>query len=654
MLPLGELLVELGYAKEEQIEQALKRQSDAGSEFKIKISRSLPSILLNLSEAKVKWKDRRLGNILIEMGVVTPEQIEEALRRQREDRSKQSGLVLPEGLAAFMELPSILNSAINAYNLLTNVMVFSNTILDSKASGLYICDEKTDELIVNFYTDKSEQISRMHVSTANIAGLAIKDNKTILVDDLGSDKRFSSGIYQFLDESIGPVACVPVRIRWQIVGAVEVINKKHGKAFSEKDIFLLSAIANQVGITLENIRLVGELDQSLHELQEAHELIVRAEKLKAIGEMSGGIAHDFNNLLMAIQGNISLIQMDMDSKHPYYERLNNIQTQIVSAAKLTSQLLGYARKDTCEISPIDLNQLIEEISDTFARTRKQIAIHKKFAKDLSAIEVDCGQIEQVLLNLFMNAVDAMPSGGDLIIETTNVTKVDMKQTVYNPRLDKYVMLTITDTGVGMDKSISEHIFEPFFTTKEVGRGTGLGLASSYGIIKDHGGYIDVESKKGKGTSFRIYIPASEKEVRKPDIVSEEIIKATGTVLLVDDEKIILEVGRELLETIGFKALTAGSGEEAIEICSKKGDEIDIVLLDLIMPTMGGGEVFDRLKKINPDIKVLLSSGYSRGGQANDILSRGCDGFIQKPFRMSELSVKIRDILGNSRKDGDGA
>jgi signal transduction histidine kinase/CheY-like chemotaxis protein len=642
MIPLGKLLVKLGYAKEEHIDEALKRQREYAGDFEPRISSSLASTLLSLNMAKTKWKDQRLGNILIEMGVVTPEQVEKTLQKQREDRSKHIGSSLSE--FALMEVPSILNSALNVYDLLSNVMVLCNTIVNSKASALYICDEETDKLIVDFYTDH-EEISQMHVSTENVAGWVIKHNKIFLEDDFGSDKIFSRELYNFLGENIKHVACVPVRIKWKIVGAIEVINKKQGKGFSEKDLFLLSAIANQIGITLENIRLLGELDQSLQDLKEAQASIIQTEKLSAIGEMAGGIAHDFNNLLMGIQGNISLMQMDIDSKHTYHERLNNIEKQIIRAAGLTSHLLGYSRKGICEARPIDLNQLIEEISGVFARTRKEVSIHKKLVKDLSAIEVDCGQIEQVLLNLFMNAADAMPGGGDLIIETTNVRSEDMKEKLYNPKPGKYVMLSVTDTGIGMDKSIAERIFEPFFTTKKPGQGTGLGLASSYGIIKGYGGYIDVESKKGDGTTFRIYIPASEKEVRKDDMASEEIIKGAGTVLLVDDEKVILEVGRELLEAMGYRVLTASGGKEAVEVYRKNRDAIDMVLLDMIMPAIGGGEVFDIIKEINPEIKVLLSSGYSTDGRANEILSRGCDGFIQKPFGASELSIKIKEILG---------
>jgi CheY-like chemotaxis protein len=335
--------------------------------------------------------------------------------------------------------------------------------------------------------------------------------------------------------------------------------------------------------------------------------------------------------------------MDTDSTHPYYERLKNIEKQVQSGARLTSYLLGYARKGKYEIKPVHLNQLVEETSKAFGRTKKEITIHRDFVKDLSAIEGDPGQIDQVLWNLLVNAADAMPRGGDLILKTTNVTHQDMKGKLYDPKPGNYVLLTVTDTGIGMDKETMERIFDPFFTTKEMGRGTGLGLASAYGIIKGHGGHIDVESKKGHGTTFSIYLPASEKKVQKAVETGYEIIKGTGTVLLVDDEEVVLEVGQDMLEAMGYRVRTARDGKEAIEVYRKNQDDIDFVLLDMIMPDMGGGDAYDKMKEINPDVEVLLSSGYSIDGQAKEILKRGCNAFIQKPFTMKELSGKIREV-----------
>lgn len=205
-------------------------------------------------------------------------------------------------------------------------------------------------------------------------------------------------------------------------------------------------------------------------------------------------------------------------------------------------------------------------------------------------------------------------------------------------------ISVTDTGVGMDETTKQRIFEPFFTTKEGNRGTGLGLASAYGIIKNHGGIITVYSEKGRGTTFNIYLPASEKEAIKQEKLAEGVLKGGETILFVDDEEMIIKTGKELLETLGYKVLIAKSGKEVIEIYRAKNEQIDMVILDTVMPDIGGGEIYDMLKKINPDIKVLLSSGYSMNDEIKEILERGCDGFIQKPFTLKELSRKIRKIL----------
>ena len=381
---------------------------------------------------------------------------------------------------------------------------------------------------------------------------------------------------------------------------------------------------------------------------EAH--LLQAQKIEAIGTLAGGIAHDFNNLFMVVQGNISLMLLDINPSHPHYEMLRSIESKVQSGSKLTSQLLGYARKGRYEIKPVQLNQLVEEISNTFGRTRKDISIHRELAKDLFPIEVDQEQIEQVLMNLFVNAGDAMTRGGDLFLKTTNVRGEEIVSKPYDLKPGDYVLLSITDTGIGMDSKTLERVFEPFFTTKELGRGTGLGLASVYGIIKGHNGHIDVESKKGKGTTFKIYLPASGRKVQKTVKTADSLMEGTKTILLVDDEEMVLNVGRKFLKVTGYRVLTARDGREAIEVYEKYKDSIDLVLLDIVMPNMKGGEVFDRLKEINPEIKVLLVSGYSIDGEATKILERGCNGFIQKPFDMKQLSEAIRTILKNDSNE----
>ena len=382
-------------------------------------------------------------------------------------------------------------------------------------------------------------------------------------------------------------------------------------------------------------------EQKLLEVQIHH-----AQKMEAVGTLAGGIAHNFNNLLMGIQGNTTLMLMDMDSSHPNYEMLKTIEKQIKSGATLTRELLGYARKGQYEVTPINMNDVIQDTSETFGRTRREVTIHLELGEDLNAIRADQGQIEQVLLNLYVNAADAILGSGDIILKTANVTHRDMKGKTYDPKPGNYVLLTVADTGRGMDKQTQKHIFEPFFTTKEMGnrRGTGLGLASVYGIVKAHAGYIDVDSKKGKGTTFGIYLPATEKKTEKTSQAAQEIIKGSGTILLVDDEEVVLDVGIKLLEKLGYGVLDAKSGREALEIFKENKDRIDVVLLDMIMPDVGGGEAYDLMKQINPDVKVLLSSGYSIDSQAKEILARGCDSFIQKPFTMPQLSQSIREVL----------
>jgi two-component system cell cycle sensor histidine kinase/response regulator CckA len=372
--------------------------------------------------------------------------------------------------------------------------------------------------------------------------------------------------------------------------------------------------------------------------------LLQAKKMEAIGTLAGGIAHDFNNLLMGIQGNASLMLLDVADGHPHFQNLKSIEKMVQDGSRLTKQLLGVARGGKYEVRTTDFNQLIEAGAELFGRTRKEISIHMRLQENLWPVEIDQGQIEQVLLNLYVNAWHAMPEGGDLYIQTKNLILGQETTTPYGLKSGKFVRVSVTDTGIGMDEATLKRVFDPFFTTKEMGRGTGLGLASAYGIIRNHNGIINVYSKKGEGTTFEIYLPAPDKLPRMKTASVEAVLKGNGTILFVDDEHEVLQVGKQLLERLGYRVIEATSGREAIEILRSVREPVHLVILDMIMPGMSGGETFDHLKEIDPDVKVLLSSGYSIDGQAKKILERGCEGFIQKPYKLGDLSKRIRQIL----------
>ena len=403
--------------------------------------------------------------------------------------------------------------------------------------------------------------------------------------------------------------------------------------------------ARKIQIKVDNFILI--IFNDITERKKLEQQLQQAQRMESLGTLAGGIAHDFNNLLMGILGNASLMLSDMDSHDPYHEQLKNIETYVHSAAELTKQLLGFARGGKYEVKPTNLNQLIERGAQMFGRTKKEINIHKKFQEGVWTVAVDHGQIDQMLLNLYVNAWQAMAGGGHLYIQTENVTLDQKYVKPFTVESGRYVKISITDTGVGMDEATQQRIFEPFFTTQEMGRGTGLGLASVYGIIKNHGGIIDVYSEKGKGTTFNIYIPVCEEDVALKKDLDEEIQKGQGTVLLVDDEDMIIEIGQKMLIKMGYHPLIARGGHEAIEIYRKNVEKIDLIILDMIMPDMNGQETYDNLKKIDPNVKVLLSSGYSLNDQARRIMDSGCHGFVQKPFDAIKLSQKIRTIMGKS-------
>jgi two-component system, cell cycle sensor histidine kinase and response regulator CckA len=336
--------------------------------------------------------------------------------------------------------------------------------------------------------------------------------------------------------------------------------------------------------------------------------------------------------------------MEADLTDSQKEKLKKIENFIQSGASLTKQILGFAKGGKYDVKPLSLNETVYKTADMFGRTRKQIGIRHDYQPDVWTVKADRSQLEQVLLNIYVNAWQAMPDGGEIHLKTTNETLDESYVKPFEVPAGHYVKLSVTDTGIGMDEATLARIFDPFFTTKEVGRGTGLGLASAYGIVRNHGGFITVYSEPGSGSTFNIYLPASDEEVVEMQSFYETLSKGTETILLVDDEELVLEVAQELLTDLGYKVFQARNGGEAVQIYEKNREQIDLVILDMIMPGLSGSGAFERLKAIDRNVKVLLSSGYSISNQASDLLDKGCVGFLAKPFSMKSLSQKLREVL----------
>jgi PAS domain S-box-containing protein len=376
--------------------------------------------------------------------------------------------------------------------------------------------------------------------------------------------------------------------------------------------------------------------------------LLQAQKMEATGVLAGGIAHDFNNLLQAISGYTQLLLMKKNEQDPDYPSLQAIQKSGDRAAQLVRELLQFSRKADSKRTPMELNLEVEQAISILERTiSKMVDIELHLDRDLWTVNADPVQFEQILLNLGSNAADAMPDGGKLVIETENIAlDEDYADNHLGALPGRYVLLTVSDTGHGMDTATLEKIFDPFFTTKEIGKGTGLGLASVYGIVKSHGGYITCDSNVGRGTTFRIYLPAMEQTEadENNDLVAKTPQSGTETVLLIDDEESIRDVASYALEEFGYSTLTASTGEEGLAQYSAKHHEIDLVIMDIGMPGMGGHKCLQQLLQINPAAKVLIASGYPIDGPAKKTVEAGAAGYVGKPYQLADLLNKVREIL----------
>jgi len=602
-------------------------------------------------------RDRPLGNISIHQRVkrdFTAEEIElfshlgnllgmaiENARLFRELEKKN------ESLAILFTISQTVNQSLNPESIMSEALDKIVSLFSAHSADIRLWNEETKELVYvaqkGLSPEDFSQVTQRRKLTNGTTSLAVEARKTVFIEDVRTDPRTAGR--NTLTERLGCSSLIttPLLHKGKLMGVMNVRFAK-GRSFSAKEVELFTSIGNLIGTALGNARLYEEKEAVIKELDRTREKWQHSQKMEAIGTLAGGIAHDFNNLLMAILGNVSLMLIEAKQDHPFYQRLKNIEKQVERGARLTEQILGYARKGKYVVKPLDLNRLIEDVIGTFGRTKREIRYHFNLASDLRYIYADQNQIEQVLLNLLTNAADAMPRGGDLYIKTENVSHEEIRNKPYDPAPGLYVHLQVRDTGIGMDKDTKARIFEPFFTTKEMGRGTGLGLASVYGIIKGHSGYIDVESEKYQGATFNIYLPASDKIIEETARTPFHFTGGTETILFADDEELVLDVGTEMMKNLGYTVIAARGGKQAVELYRKHKDTIELVILDVVMPDLSGLEACEQIRTINPQAKVILASGYGLDRDIEAKINQGMATFIQKPFDLKNLSQEIRSVL----------
>jgi len=567
--------------------------------------------------------------------------VEKVLRRQN------------EYLYALHETALGLLNRLDMNELLKAIIERAAQLTDTEHSFIYLLEADMGKMELRMGRGFFKNLINLEAQRGlGLGGQVWESGKLLWVKDYAAWKgRLPATVF----DALGSVVGIPLYAGHDVIGVIGLAHMDE-QLFTQDDISVLERFAELASIALDNARLYGDIRYKLAEREAADRekkqleaQLLHAQKMEAVGTLAGGVAHDFNNILQAITGYTELLLIKQDSEDPDYQDLQAIKESALRASNLVKQLLVFSRKVENKYEAIQLNEVILEIAKMLERTiPRMIKIEMVLENRLALINADVTQLEQVLMNLGVNARDAMPDGGSITIKTRNATLDETFCKAHvGAKPGEYVCLVVSDTGHGMDKEILNHIFEPFFTTKQRDKGTGLGLATLYGIIKSHGGFIYCSSEPRKGTTFDLYFPVLETDAR-PEVPQEAEIRSLPrgqeTVLLVDDEEIILDLGQKILEGHGYTTLMATSGEEALKVYEAHRNQIDLVVLDVSMPGMGGYKCLEGLLKINPKVKTIISSGYSATGKVKAALQTGASGFIGKPYMIAEMLHKIREIL----------
>jgi signal transduction histidine kinase/ActR/RegA family two-component response regulator len=564
--------------------------------------------------------------------------LEQALHEARTREGRLESLVEISGeLSRMQELDSLLGRIADACGRLVNTDWVGFRLVDG------------DELVVAGTLDGTRMQVKPRIKIGeSLAGRVASTGRALLLRDPANhpdlDPEHAATMRRL---GYRGLLTVPAKIGDRVVGVLSFLTTRE-EGFSAEDMAIATAFASHAAIALENSRLLLESRRAYDELAETQGQLEQAQKMDAVGRLAGGVAHDFNNLLTVILGRTDILLHPLKPEDPMRRGIELIQRTAGRAADLTRQLLAFSRKQVLEPVVLDLAAVTTDMKDMLGRLiGEDIALLTNPTPGLGRVKADRGQIEQVIMNLAVNARDAMPQGGRLIVETANIDLDDeyVRRHV-GARPGPHVMLAVSDTGTGIPHEIQSQIFEPFFTTKEQGKGTGLGLATVYGIVKQSGGYIEVDSEPGQGTTFRVYLPRLDAEPAPVDRSARPAAAAGGTetILLVEDEEGVRELARDILRASGYTVLEARNGPEALLLCERHQGPLEMLLTDVVMPRMSGRELAERLAPLRPDLSVLYMSGYTDDAVIRHGVLGAGTAFLQKPFTPAALVLRVRETL----------